>query len=79
MKKWKYKGMAIGICCIIISGCTLSACGKETADVGKEACKTGIFSWEEEYILPAYEEDVELAMDVLGCQAIYHLIFRLSI
>lgn len=52
------------------AGMLLGGCEKKEA-YSKEAVKTSIFSWEEDYILPEQEEQVAAAMEALGCEAVY--------
>ncbi|MBU3876671.1 hypothetical protein HGO97_012735 [Faecalicatena sp. AGMB00832] len=47
----------------------LVSCKKEAHS--EEVVKTSIFSWEEDYILPEQEEEIYMAMERLGCAAVY--------
>ena len=55
--------------CILI--CCVGGCQNDRKDVEVKVCKTSIFSWEEEYMLPGAEEEVQKAMEMLDCEAIY--------
>ena len=55
--------------CILI--CCVGGCQNDRKDVEVKVCKTSIFSWEEEYMLPDAEEEVQKAMEMLDCEAIY--------
>jgi len=47
--------------CILI--CCVGGCQNDRKDVEVKVCKTSIFSWEEEYMLPGAEEEVQKAME----------------
>ncbi|SFH21923.1 hypothetical protein SAMN05216405_1933 [Lachnospiraceae bacterium NLAE-zl-G231] len=57
------------IASLMLTGCSWRE--KKAEDFVSE---TSIFSWEEEYILPEMEDDVEKAMEKLNCKAVYQQI-----
>lgn len=60
--------------CIQIAVSLLSGCGRRDKTVSDLVSETSIFSWEEEYLRPELEAEVEKAMEKLGCIAIYQQI-----
>lgn len=66
--------MVIGGICLQIAVLMLTGCGGKDNKTAGLVCETSIFSWEEEYILPEREADVEKVMDRLGCRAVYQQI-----
>lgn len=62
--------------CIILGSiflCNLlSGCGEQEEQMS--ICKTAMFSWEDEYLLPEQEDNLQKVRDVLGCEAVYQQI-----
>lgn len=58
----------------LLAAIILSGCGPGKESKAGLVSETGIFSWEEEYILPEMEADVAKAMERLGCKAVYQQI-----
>lgn len=52
----------------------MGGCQMDKGDVEERICKTSMFSWEEEYLLPDMEAEAEKAMKTLGCEAVYQQI-----
>lgn len=62
-------GIWLSAASIVLSGC---GPGKESKTA--LVSETSLFSWEEEYILPEMEEEVEKVMERLGCNVVYQQI-----
>lgn len=58
----------------LLAAMILAGCGPGKESTAALVSETGIFSWEEEYILPEKEADVAKAMERLGCKAVYQQI-----
>ena len=52
----------------------LVGCGPGKESKTALVSETSLFSWEEEYILPEMEEEVEKVMERLGCNVVYQQI-----
>lgn len=58
--------------CLLV--CCTGGCGNNKEDTAKRVCKTSMFSWEEEYLLPDMEAEAGQALETLGCEAVYQQI-----
>lgn len=74
MKRKKNNLVLISGLCMQIASLMLTGCSWREKKAEDFVSETSIFSWEEEYILPEMEDDVEKAMEKLNCKAVYQQI-----
>lgn len=74
MKRKRINLVLISGLCMQIASLMLTGCSWREKKAEDFVSETSIFSWEEEYILPEMEDDVEKAMEKLNCKAVYQQI-----
>lgn len=74
MKSKKTGSLIIGGVCLQIAALMLTGCSWRNKKASDLVCGTSIFSWEDDYIRPEREADVEKVMERLGCRAVYQQI-----
>lgn len=62
------KSICMLVCAAVLGG-LLPGCGVREEQMA--ICKTAMFSWEDEYLLPEQEDSLIRVRDTLGCDAVY--------
>lgn len=69
------KAVFLLLLCLLV--CCAGGCQRDRKSAGEsvsKVCKTSIFSWEEEYLLPDMEDEIKKAVETLECGAVYQQI-----
>ena len=69
------KAVFLLLLCLLV--CCAGGCQRDRKSAGEsvsKVCKTSIFSWEEEYLLPDMEDEIKKAVETLECGTVYQQI-----